>query len=264
MPRSTSARIGARLRNLLPRSAPAAPPTDPSPGLALPPIRLRAGGIHFRADQDFLASAADEARRVVADAPAGGPLALLDIGCGAGRLAYGLLAAGSPISRYEGLDVMPEPIAWCTATITARYPAYHFGVVDVYNERYNPGGSHQATGTSLPFADRSFDVIYAYSVFSHMVSADVRAYLTEVARVMTPAGVAVVTAFVEPDVPDEAVNPPGYQGIEWKGALHCVRFSQDHYQAMLGEAGLRIRSFEHGGETDGQSRFVLESAAAAA
>ena len=264
MPRSTSARIGARLRTLLPRSAPAAHPANLSGGLPLPPIRLRAGGVHFRADEDFLASAADEARRVVADAPAGGPLALLDIGCGAGRLAYGLLAAGSPIGRYEGLDVMPEPIAWCTDTITSRYSAFRFSVVDVYNERYNPGGSRDATGTSLPFEDRSFDVIYAYSVFSHMVSADVQAYLIEVARAMAPAGVAVVTAFVEPDVPDEAVNPPGYQGIEWKGALHCVRFSKGHFEDMLGRAGLGVRSFEHGGETDGQSRFVLELAATAA
>ncbi|MGH2465731.1 MAG: class I SAM-dependent methyltransferase [Candidatus Limnocylindrales bacterium] len=159
----------------------------------------------------------------------------------------------------DSVPALPEPITWCTDTITARYPAFQFSVVDVYNERYNPGGSRDASGTGLPFADRAFDVVYAYSVFSHMVTADVAAYLVEVARVMAPAGVAVVTAFVEPDVLDESVNPPGYQGIEWKGALHCVRFSRDHFAAMLGEAGLRIRTFEHGGETDGQSRFVLEA-----
>jgi SAM-dependent methyltransferase len=229
--------------------------------LPLPPIRLRAGGVHFRADRDFLASAVAEADRVVRDARSAGPISLLDIGCGAGRLAYGLLAAGSPIVRYEGIDVMPEPIAWCEGTISGRHPTFRFGTIDVYNERYNPDGSRQAAGTRLPFADGSFDIVYAYSVFSHMLTDDVRAYLGEVARVMTSDGVAIVTAFVEDGVPDETVNPPGYQGLEWRGALHCVRFLRAHFEAMADAAGLRVAGFEHGRETDGQSRLLLELAA---
>lgn len=257
MPGSTSARIEARLRRLFARPAAAASPIDQAMNLPLPPNRLRAGGVHFRADRDFLASAVAEADRVVRDARSTRPFSLLDIGCGAGRLAYGLIACGSPIARYEGIDVMPEPIAWCKATISGRYPTFRFATIDVYNERYNPDSSRQAAGTSLPFEDGSFDVIYAYSVFSHMLTDDVRAYLGEVTRVMASDGVAIVTAFVEDGVPDEAVNPPGYQGLEWRGALHCVRFSREHFEAMAGAAGLQLTGFEHGGETDGQSRILF-------
>jgi SAM-dependent methyltransferase len=262
MPGSMTARIEARLRRLFSRPAPDASPIGRPVNLPLPPNRLRAGGVHFRADRDFLASAVAEADRVVRDARSARPFSLLDIGCGAGRLAYGLLAAGSPVARYEGIDVMPAPIAWCEETISGRYPTFRFGTIDVYNERYNPDGSRQAAGTSLPFEDGSFDVIYAYSVFSHMLTDDVRAYLGEVARVMARDGVGIVTAFVEDGVPEEEVNPPGYQGLEWRGALHCVRFSRGHFEAMAGAAGLRVASFEHGRETDGQSRILFEQAPA--
>jgi SAM-dependent methyltransferase len=228
--------------------------------LALPPIRLRAGGVHFRADEDFLASAVTEAHRVVRDARTPGPLSLLDIGCGAGRLAYGLLAAASPIARYEGIDVMPEPITWCEKTISERHPTFRFRTIDVYNERYNPDSSRQAAGISLPFAGGVFDVVYAYSVFSHMLTEDVRVYLSEVARVLSSDGVVIVTAFVEDGVPAETVNPPGYQERDWRGALHCVRFSREHFEAMARAGGLQVAGFEHGGETDGQSRILLERA----
>jgi SAM-dependent methyltransferase len=229
--------------------------------LPLPPVGLRAGGGHFREDAAFLASAVEEARHVVDQRVSHEPLSLLDLGCGAGRLAYGLIAIDAPIARYEGVDVMAPPIDWCNATIRPANHAYRFRTTDVYNARYNPVGAHPAAAVTLPFEDGAFDVAYAYSVFSHMLTGDVRAYLAEFARVLSPDGVAVITAFVEDDVPDQAVNPPGYQGIVWGGALHCVRFSRAHFEAVAGDAGLRIAGFEHGRATDGQSRILLRRAA---
>jgi SAM-dependent methyltransferase len=230
----------------------ASPPTMP-----LPPVGLRAGGAHFRDDGAFLASAVDEARRVVAECESNGSLSLLDVGCGAGRLAYGLIAIEAPIGRYEGIDVMAPPIDWCAQTISPEHSAYGFRAIDVYNERYNPVGSHAVSEVRLPFDDGSFDVAYAYSVFSHMLTADVRAYLREFARVLSNDGLAIITAFVEDDVPIEVVNPPGYQSIAWGGALHCVRFSRAHFEAVASDAGMRIVAFEHGQATDGQSRIIL-------
>jgi len=184
-------------------------------------------------------------------------LSVLDIGCGAGRLAYGLIAVDAPVARYEGVDVMAPPIAWCADTISPAHPAYRFRTIDVYNERYNPTGSQAAISVTLPFDDRAFDVAYAYSLFSHMHTGDVRAYLREFARLLSDDGVAMVTAFVEEDVPDEVVNPPGYRGIVWGGALHCVRFARAHFEAVASDAGLRISRLEHGQATDGQSRITL-------
>jgi SAM-dependent methyltransferase len=265
MPESPIARVRAGLGRLVSRRSVAEPSAGTGAAtMPLPPVALRAGGKHFRDDAAFLASAVDEARRVVAEHGSTGSLSLLDVGCGAGRLAYGLIAIEAPVARYEGIDVMAPPVDWCSEVVSPSQRAYRFRTIDVYNERYNPAGSRAAAEVTLPFDDGSFDVAYAYSVFSHMLTADVRAYLNEFDRVLAGDGVAIITAFVEDDVPDEVVNPPGYQDIAWGGALHCVRFSRGHFEAVASDAGLRIDGFEHGEATDGQSRIVLRRRESAA
>lgn len=231
-----------------------------SPELPLPPTRLRAGGTNFRADTDFLATATREATRLVADAGFSRPLRVLDLGCGAGRLAYGLIEIDAPIARYDGVDVMAPQIDWCVQQVTRRHPEYRFTTIDVYNERYNPGGARAASDTALPLESASYDVAYAYSVFSHLLSADVRAYLVEFARLLVPGGIAMVTGFIEEDVPDEMVNPPGYLEEAWGGPLHCVRYARAYIATMARDAGMAVERFEHGEEANGQSRLILRRA----
>jgi ubiquinone/menaquinone biosynthesis C-methylase UbiE len=185
---------------------------------------------------------------------------VLDVGCGAGRLAFGLIGAFGDEISYHGVDVMEEPIQWCRRHISATHPGFTFTRIDVSNERYNPDGALIAAAASLPFAPRSFDLVYAYSVLSHMTGADVAPYLRDFRRVLDRDGTVVVTAFVEDGVEAEAVNPPGYGPIAWSGDLHCVRFSRERFQEFLRDADLRIEIEEHGTETDGQSRFVLVAA----
>ena len=65
-----------------------------------------------------------------------------------------------------------------------------------------------------------------------------------------------LTAFVESGVPDEEENPPGY-GLDWHGALHCVRFDREYFENMVETAGLDVVEFRHGTETNGQSALLL-------
>jgi ubiquinone/menaquinone biosynthesis C-methylase UbiE len=230
---------------------------DPKTGLVLPPEELRAGGHHFRRDRDFIRSARREAELLVRGAGMRGGGRVLDVGCGAGRLAYGLVSRLGDAIAYDGVDVMEAPIAWCREAISATHPAYRFTRLDVRNERYNPSGAEDATAARLPFEASAFDVVYAYSVLSHMRGHDVEAYLREFTRLVAPGGRAVVTAFVEEDVEDEAVNPPGYGPLAWSGDLHCVRFSRAWFETAVRGAGLEVLRFDHGRATDGQSRVVL-------
>jgi SAM-dependent methyltransferase len=230
---------------------------DEVTGLRLPPFTLRAGGQHFRKNADFLASAAREVG-VLVDVGALGPdTRVLDVGCGAGRLAFGLIARFGDEVSYRGVDVMPQPIDWCKRHISTSHPGYAFLRIDVSNDRYNPNGTLAASTTRLPFESAEFDLVYAYSVLSHMDGVDVAAYLREFRRVMSPGGRAVVTAFVESGVDDEVVNPPGYGPITWSGELHCVRFSVQRFEEFVREAGLLIERLDHRTETEGQSRLIL-------
>ena len=156
------------------------------------------------------------------------------------------------LADYHGVDVQPELIDWANANLAG--PGFRFTCVDVSNERYNPDGTPERT---LAAESGSVDVLYAYSVFSHMNDEDTPAYLRLIAEALSPQGRAFVTCFVEEDVPGWEENPEGYGPLEWKGRLHCTRFSRRHFEDHVNAAGLAVDRFEYGGETDGQSLYVL-------
>lgn len=221
-------------------------------GVRLPPPHLRFCGPEFRDDAFFLASARAEADRLVRECGVGPGSRVLDVGCGPGRLAIGLLDRLGGVAEYRGLDVHRPAIRWCARHLSPRHPGFHFQHVDVRNARYNPAGAVAAGGTRLPLPDGHFDVAYLYSVFSHMLRADVQGYLAELRRVLAPGGTLFFTGFVEENVDEVSENPAGY-GMAWQGPLHCVRYERGTMEQMLREAGLEVVRLVHGGETDGQS-----------
>jgi len=136
------------------------------------------------------------------------------------------------------------------------HSGFQFVHIDIENKRYNPNGNKPLQGLALPFAAAEFDLIYVYSVFSHMLESDIQLYLTEFSRLLDDNGRIFLTAFVEKDVADVSVNPENYQR-DWKGPLHCVRYRQEHFERLLSQAGFRIDRFEYGKETDHQSAYYL-------
>ncbi len=109
----------------------------------------------------------------------------------------------------------------------------------------------------MKLADANFDVIYLYSVFTHMQQADVEAYLDQFAELLTDRGRLFVTFFAEDGVADFAVNPAGYGPFAWKGPLHCVRFSNARVEVMVSARGFEVERIERGINSDGQSGWYL-------
>jgi SAM-dependent methyltransferase len=226
--------------------------------VALPPRRLRAGGAHFRTDEAFVASAVDEAGWLVERGLVGPDRALLDFGCGAGRLAIGLLEAGVATRQYLGVDVRSDVVAWARRHLAGRAAGMSFIRVDARNRRYNPDGQ-PLESTRLPVSGGSFDVAYAYSVFSHLERDDAAVAFEKLRQALVPGGALVVTAFVEDGVPDVVENPSGYGPLAWTGALHCVRFSRRMFETLASDAGFTVRELVPATETDGQSRYRFEA-----
>lgn len=221
-------------------------------GVRLPPPHLRFCGPEFQDDGYFLASARREARRLVEEAGLTSRGRVLDVGCGPGRLAIGLLDLPGGVAEYLGLDVHRPSIDWCARNLGRSEPPFRFRHVDVRNDRYNPRGSEPAGAVRLPAESASHDVAYLYSVFSHMLPSDVEGYLRELHRIVAPGGTLFFTAFVETEVPEVSVNPDGYVQ-PWGGPLHCVRYERGYLERMLGEAGFAVEKLAHGTETDRQS-----------
>lgn len=121
---------------------------------------------------------------------------VLDVGCGAGRVALPLTRFLSGAGRYEGFDIALEEIAWCTKHITPSFPAFRFQYVDLYNSVYNPRGVLQPATFRFPYADGVFTFAVLTSVFTHLLPPELEHYLGEIARVLRPGARVLVTFFL--------------------------------------------------------------------
>ena len=119
------------------------------------------------------------AERVAASAPA----AVLDIGCGDGRL-LAELHARSPHTKLAGIDTSAEEIALAIALLTEAGVDLHVG-----------------SASALPYPDAAFTAVVAHLVF--MLIPRIDAALREAHRVLAPGG---TFAFLLPRPPKKATS----------------------------------------------------------
>jgi SAM-dependent methyltransferase len=218
----------------------------------LPPPVLRAAAPLFESDRTFRAYATRDAGLMQRFVSLKGK-AVLDFGCGVGRLYFGLRDRSEPAS-YLGVDVKPDVVGWATRHITAANPRFVFLQSDVRNERYNPGGTLQNEAWTR-ILHPSFDVIYCYSVISHMTEDDARAVLDLLFRRAAADAYVFMTAFVGRQTEDILINPTDMP-MAMQGPLHVVRYRRDHLARVL-HRNFQIEAELTGEATDGQVFYVL-------
>jgi SAM-dependent methyltransferase len=182
---------------------------------------------------------------------------ILDIGSGSGRAAVHFARFLSPETSYEGLDVSLPLLEWCRREITPRYPNFRFTHADLSNTLYRRDAGSDAAGYTFPYPDSSFDTAFATSVFTHLVPASARRYASEIARVLRPGGLALLTFFIT-DVEYWHQRRAGQAPIpfRWASNEHAVTSLENPeavvaYRkaaafAILREAGLKVRDFSYG------------------
>lgn len=105
------------------------------------------------------------------------PRAILDVGCGTGKLLR-TTAQRFPAARLEGVDTAPQMVR----------TAIHM---------LSPGSSinvQEGTAESLPFPDGQFDLVFSTMTFHHW--ADQPKGVSEVARVLSPDGRWLLADFI--------------------------------------------------------------------
>ncbi|QQE12442.1 class I SAM-dependent methyltransferase [Planctomycetota bacterium] len=217
-------------------------------GYRLPMPENRYCTPEFKDDNYFVNSSKKEVDRLVEYANLKEGSRVLDIGSGQGRLAIGLAHFFPKLDSYFGLDVDRHSVDWCKRNISSVQENFNFLHLDIENERYNPNGYKLDTPVQLPFKDNSFDIIFLYSVFTHMRSKDVKFYLSEIKRMLAKDSYVLFTAYSEENCENESENPKGYLEDEYGqslGALHRIRFSQSYWTEMIDDAGFRIDNFFH-------------------
>lgn len=115
-------------------------------------------------------------------------MSVLDLGSGTGTLA--IMAARRTGCDVVGIDADPEILE------IARRKADAAGV----EVRFDEG-----LATELPYEDDSFDRILSTLFFHHLVSADKRATLREVARVLRPGGELHIADWTSPADPLQTI-----------------------------------------------------------
>jgi SAM-dependent methyltransferase len=123
-------------------------------------------------------------------------------------------------------------------------------LLDLQNDRYNPEGASIDDDFRFPLATGEFDIIYLFSVFTHMIAEDIKIYLREFERLLRPTGKIFLTAFIKDGVPTMSINPPGY-AIPWSGPLHCVQYDRRCFEQMLASNGFLVDKY--GAEIDEQT-----------
>jgi SAM-dependent methyltransferase len=121
---------------------------------------------------------------------------VLDVGCGVGRMAAPLTRFLSRKGSYDGFDIVPGAIRWCTRRISRRYPNFRFQLANVHNRFYHPQGQFRASEYAFPYGGGTFDFAFATSVFTHMLPEDMGNYLSEIARVLKSGGTCLITYFL--------------------------------------------------------------------
>ena len=227
-------------------------------GSVIPSPRRRFCGPEFRDDAFYLKSAEGEAHRLTRRLGCTASSRILDVGCGQGRLAIGLLRVLGEV-HYLGIDVDRSSIAWCRRFIERDHPSFRFTHCDVYNERYNRRGVRMGDGFRLDVEPGSIDIVYLFSVFSHTTEEDMRTYLKDFRRVLGKGGKVFFTTFVEERVPEISINPENYR-LRCTGPLHVVRYEQRYLFSLLEQLGYAVLAFTQGTEVDGQSAIYLERA----
>ncbi len=160
--------------------------------------------------------------------PASGA-SVLDIGVGCGRVTR-FMVNDPRVDRYVGFDVIDENIQWCKNHIQPLSPARaEFHSLDIYSREYNPTGALKADQIRFPGEDSGFDLVYASSLFTHLLEKDSRHYMAETRRVLKPSGKAVFSAHCAPK--------PGERAT---GNESRIDYDESFFVSMARDAGLRL------------------------
>jgi ubiquinone/menaquinone biosynthesis C-methylase UbiE len=118
---------------------------------------------------------------------------ILDLGSGMGRMAIPFTKYLDQNGIYCGFDVFKSGIQWSQKYITSQFSNFNFTHFDIYNKEYNPDGKISPTKFTFPYDDNYFDLVFATSVFTHLLPSDLPHYFSEINRVTKPNGVCLLT-----------------------------------------------------------------------
>ncbi len=167
---------------------------------------------------------------------------VLDIGCGAGMMAFEFERLLGPRGSYVGLDIHAPSIRWCRARFAG-------------DSRFRFEIAAAGRRGRLPIEIGRADLILAKSVFTHLSGEEAQACLEEIERALVAGRTAVITAFLfDPAEGGSRVaryfpysNSQGSVRWRWRARPRsAIAFGRVLFEEMIDRANLRVLEFRPG------------------
>ncbi|MEM8686992.1 MAG: methyltransferase domain-containing protein [Pseudomonadota bacterium] len=104
-------------------------------------------------------------------------MSVLDFGCGSGRLST-QIAKSAKLKSYLGIDLVQELLDYADNKTPATFTF------------------EKSLGLTIPAKDNTFDIVFCFSVFTHLVQVHSFIYMEEFFRTLKPGG-RLVFSFLE-------------------------------------------------------------------
>jgi SAM-dependent methyltransferase len=167
---------------------------------------------------------------------------MLDFGCGCGRISRWWAALRDQCEIW-GCDYNPALVAWCQQELS--------GIAQYRVNQADP---------PLEFPDGKFEFVYAYSVFTHFAVNRQLPWFREMARVVKPGGLLLVTVHGRRVAWRLGLSAEQLGQLEDRGMLavgeerdgqnYCTAYHSHRFMTELKTIGLDMMDFLEGGVRD--------------
>ena len=222
-----------------------------------PPASLRLGIGPFEDPRAFLESGVATLRLAQTLVHLRPEHAIVDVGCGCGRVALALGDFFSEQGSYTGFDPDRACINWCDEHIAASDARFRFLHYDLLSDAYNPSGVIAPATFDFPMMQQ-YDVAILSSVITHLYPNETENYLRNLQNVLVPGGRALISALLMDEKGREAVSAgttifdfqyrvgTSCWTFDLKRPLDGIACDKDWLYGLLRTHGFEIESFREG------------------
>lgn len=161
---------------------------------------------------------------------------VLDIGCGV-RFTQAIINCDIPIKSYTGIDIDEPLINYLIDNVQdTRFSFYYW---NTHNEMYNKLGEKLTKKNKLPLQqDKSFDVIWMFSVITHNNPTDTECLLYILRKYIKKDGLLLFSAFIDNTIDtfeDRIKDQP----------LLTAYYNENYMRQIISRAGWQVKSAHH-------------------
>ncbi len=159
---------------------------------------------------------------------------ILDIGCGV-RFTATFINKKIPVKSYTGIELVKSLVDFLKSEVENKDKRFRYVYWNVHNARYNKNGDPMESFDRFPL-DGAFDIIWAWSVFTHLSPSDSRNMLRISRHHAKESTKLFFSAFIDDNIRDFDDRDP-------INTLTYAYYSKDFMTGLVERAGWKVDAF---------------------